>query len=121
VERVKETFGFVQLGMVLHIWDLEGQTRACERVVELLRPEKGVMVVGQSVGNLVGKEFPARGRMIWKHDVESFKGMWEEVGRRTGTEWVVRAKLDEGLGIDRQKRNWDEPGTRRLSFEVERL
>lgn len=121
VKRVQGTFGVVQLGMVLHIWDLEGQTRACERVVELLKPESGVLVVGQSVGNVVGKEAPARGRMIYKHDVESFTRMWEEVGRRTGTEWVVRAKLDEGLGIDEQKRNWDEPSTRRLSFEVERV
>jgi hypothetical protein len=106
---------------VLHIWDLEGQTKACERVVELLKDEKGVMVVGQSVGSLVGKEQPARGRMIYKHDADTFAQMWEEVGRRTGTEWVVRARLDEGLGIDRRKREWDEPGTRRLSFEVERV
>jgi hypothetical protein len=28
----------VSNGMVLHIWDLKGQIRACERVVELLRP-----------------------------------------------------------------------------------
>lgn len=121
VKEVQGTFGIVQLGMVLHIWDLEGQTRACERVVELLKPEKGVLVVGQSVGNVVGKESPARGRMIYKHDVKSFTRMWEEVGRRTGTEWVVRAKLDEGLGINEQKRSWDEPSTRRLSFEVARI
>ncbi|KAB5550009.1 hypothetical protein GE09DRAFT_1128660 [Coniochaeta sp. 2T2.1] len=121
VKELEGTFGVVQLGMVLHIWDLEGQTRACERVVELLKDEKGVLVVGQSVGNVEGKEFPARGRMIFKHDVETFGKMWDEVGRRTGTSWVVRARLDEGLGIDERKRNWDEPSTRRLSFEVERV
>ncbi|KAK3935947.1 hypothetical protein QBC46DRAFT_420675 [Diplogelasinospora grovesii] len=121
VSKVAGTFGVVQLGMVLHIWDLEGQTSACERVVELLRDEKGVMVVGQSVGNLVGKESPSRGRTMYKHDAETFAKMWEEVGRRTETKWVVRASLDEGLGIDQQKRTWDEPSTRRLSFEVERV
>ncbi|OIW26034.1 hypothetical protein CONLIGDRAFT_708928 [Coniochaeta ligniaria NRRL 30616] len=121
VRKVQGTFGIAQLGMVLHTWDLEGQTRACERVVELLRPERGVLVVGQSVGDLVGKEFSARGKMLYKHDVETLTKMWEEVGRRTGTEWVVRATLDEGLGINEQKRGWDEPSTRRLSFEVERV
>lgn len=119
VAAVAGTFGIVQLSMVLHIWDLEGQTVACERVIELLRPEKGVLIVGQSVGDLVAKEFPGRGKNIWKHNVESFTEMWEEVGRRTGTKWQVRARLDEGPGG--QKRNWDEPTARRLSFEVERL
>ncbi|KAK3366456.1 hypothetical protein B0H63DRAFT_536509 [Podospora didyma] len=89
--KLAGTFGVVQLGMVLHIWDLEGQTKACERVVELLRAEKSVLVVGQRIGNLVGNEFPARGTTIFKHDAETFAIMWEEVGRRTGTESVVRA------------------------------
>jgi SAM-dependent methyltransferase len=121
VKEVEGTFGVVQLGMVLHIWDLEGQTRACERVVELLRDEKGVLVVGQSVGNVEAKEAPGRGKKIYKHDVGSFERMWAEVGRRTGTKWEVRARLDQGLGIDERKREWDEPSTRRLSFEVERV
>lgn len=108
--------------MVLHIWDLEGQIAACERVAELLRPENGVLVVGQSVGSVKAKEFPGRGgKMIYKHDAETFAAMWEEVGRRTGTKWEVRASLDQGLGIEEQNRNWDEPTTRRLFFEVERL
>lgn len=122
VKSLEGSFGVVQLGMVLHIWDFEAQTRACERVVEMLRGEQGVMVVGQSVGDVDGKEAPGRGgKMIFKHNVQSFEKMWEEVGRRTGTKWVVRARLDEGLGIDQKKRLWDAPTTRRLSFEVERV
>ncbi|KAK3689858.1 hypothetical protein B0T22DRAFT_378782 [Podospora appendiculata] len=121
-EVVRGSFGIVLLGMVLHLWDLESQTRACVRVVELLRPEPGVLVVGQSVGSLVATEVEVRGgRRICKHDAESFGRMWDEVGRRTGTAWTVRARLDEGLGIAEKKRGWDEPGTRRLSFEVERV
>ncbi|KAK3324956.1 hypothetical protein B0H66DRAFT_511234 [Apodospora peruviana] len=121
LQQVTGTFRIVQLGMILHIWDLDTQTRACERVVELLQDRKGVMVVGQSVGDVTGKAVAARGKTIYKHNVGSFAEMWAEVGRRTGTEWVVKAKLDGGLGIDQQKRAWDEPSSRRLSFEVERV
>jgi len=123
VDQVAGTFGVIHVGMVFHIWDLEHQITACERLVELLRDEKGVMVIGQSVGNVVGKEvyIPSRGHRIYKHDVDTFVAMWEEVGRRTGTEWRVRAQLDTGLGIEQQQRNWDEASTRRLSFEVERI
>lgn len=123
VAKVAGSFGIVHLGMVLHIWDLELQTKACERLVELLRDAKGVIIVGQSVGNVAGKEvyIPSRGHGIYKHDVDTFAAMWKEVGRRTGTEWIVRAQLDSGLGIKQQQRNWDEASTRRLSFEVVRV
>lgn len=110
------TFGIVQLGMVLHIWDWEGQVRACERAVELLRDEAGVLVVGQSVGSSKGRAVPARGRDIFKHDPDTFAAMWEEVGKRTGTNWRVRAVL-----VEFERRSWDEEDTRKLSFEVERV
>ncbi|KAK4146656.1 uncharacterized protein C8A04DRAFT_9695, partial [Dichotomopilus funicola] len=122
VRKAAGTFSIVSLGMVLHIWGLEGQIKACERVTELLRDEKGVLVVGQSVGDLAGKEVSSRGtKMIFKHNVETFKEMWEEVRRKTGTKWKVEARLSEGLGIDSRPRNWDEPSTRRLSFSMERV
>jgi SAM-dependent methyltransferase len=114
-------FNFVQLGMILHIWDMEGQIKACERVVELLAPKPGSLIVGQSVGHITGIETPGKSGKIFKQSAETFKTMWEEVGRRTGTRWEVRAEIDAGLGIGEKKRAWDDPDTRRLNFEVERL
>ncbi|KAK5653686.1 hypothetical protein OQA88_8716 [Cercophora sp. LCS_1] len=121
LEELKGTFSCVQLNMVLHMFDLEGQIQVCERVVAMLKREKGVVVIGQSVGSLAGRAVPGRGSMIYKHDVGTFGNMWEEVGRRTGSRWVVRASLDEGLGIAEGRREWDEMETRRLVFEVERM
>ncbi|KAH8897531.1 hypothetical protein GQ53DRAFT_791942 [Thozetella sp. PMI_491] len=114
-------FNFVQLGMILHIWDMEGQIKACERVVELLAPKPGSLIVGQSVGHTTGIETPGKSGKIFKQSAETFKAMWEEVGRRTGTQWEVRAEIDAGLGIGEKRRAWDDPDTRRLTFEVERL
>ncbi|SPQ20284.1 9062dc1e-1f17-46de-b7e8-2f327e6c427f [Thermothielavioides terrestris] len=112
----------VQLGMILHVWDRAGQVEACRRVVELLRPRPGSLVIGQSVGHLDGVEMAgAGGKRIFKQNAETFAAMWEEVGRLTGTKWQVHASLDEGLGIAQQQRQWDDPRTRRLSFVVERL
>jgi len=112
----------VQIGLFLHLWDLEGQTRACERIVGLLKQEKGVLVTGQQVGAIEPVQMhPESGAMMYKHNVESFERMWREVGIRTGSEWLVRARLDAGLGIEEKKRTWDDPNTRRLVFEVERL
>ncbi len=90
-------------------------------MVELLGAKNGAMVVGHSVGDVVGKEVGGRGaKMIFKHDVRTFTDIWKDVGRRTGARWSVETVLDEGLGINLEKRSWDEPSTRRLSFVVER-
>ncbi|KAK4448431.1 hypothetical protein QBC34DRAFT_113536 [Podospora aff. communis PSN243] len=122
IRAVKGTFGIVNLSMFLHLWDFNGQVRACKRVVELLRDEKGVLIVGQSVGDVVGREVTAGKRVIFKHNVETFKKMWKEVGEKMGTEWKVGAWLRDGMGIDGQtSKHWDEPGAKRLSFTVERV
>lgn len=117
---LRESSSIVHLGMVLHTWDLEGQARACARVVEFLQARPGVLVVGQAVGHLHAQETGARKR-IFRHNRESFERLWDDVGRRTNTKWQVRAELDDGLGIGEKTRSWDDPDTRRIRFEVERL
>lgn len=115
------TFGIIQLGMILHTWDRQGQLNACRRVIELLSSEPGSLIIGQSVGHLDGVESPGRGgKFIFKQNAETFRSMWEELSRETGTSWHVQTRLDDGLGIGQQKRKWDDPKTRRLVFSVVR-
>ena len=122
VQRVAGTFGIVHLGMILHTWDWPDQLKACQRAVELLRPEPGVLIVGQCVGHIDGVQSPGRaGKFIFKHNEETFQDLWRELESLTNTKWEVRAQLDQGLGIKEKNRQWDDPRTRRLVFEVERL
>ncbi|KAK0100925.1 hypothetical protein ONS95_007367 [Cadophora gregata] len=112
----------VHVGLFLHLFGWEGQRKACERIVGLLKPEKGVLILGQQVGCLMACDVKFEGeRKVTRHDLVSFDRLWDEVGKATGTEWLVRAKLDEGLGVGDGKRVWDSPETRRLVFEVERV
>lgn len=32
---------FIQIGLFLHLFDLEGQVKACQMIVSLMKPEKG--------------------------------------------------------------------------------
>ncbi|KAK9424193.1 putative Phosphatase activator [Seiridium unicorne] len=86
VEAMKGTFDYVHLGMILHTWTLlEDQTAACVRVLEFLKPQPGVLIVGQAVGHVLGLESGAK--RIFKHNCETFARLWEVVGARTGTTW----------------------------------
>lgn len=111
-------------GMVVHVWDLPGQHRACERIVELLAPRPGVLAVGNNVarregraGSYVGPE----GTIMYKHDAASFRAMWAEVGARTGTRWLVRTRNDDAVGLNGETAHWIDPDTTRLYWEAERL
>ena len=50
------------------------------------------------------------GKKICKHSAETVAAMWDEVGRRTGTIWACRARVQDELGVEEG-----------LVFEVERL
>jgi SAM-dependent methyltransferase len=122
LKQLTNSIDVIHVGLFLHLFDWDGQKKACETIVGLLKAEKGVLVLGQQVGSLVPGQVPrSSGSQMYKHDATTFAKLWKEVGEATGTEWEVRAALDAGLGIGQQKRRWDDPDTRRLTFEVERL
>lgn len=116
----------VQLGMILHLFTWEEQLIAFENAIALLRDEPGVLIIGQATGNLDGVvtqtlTVGGANKGTCKHNVESFKRLIKDVEARTGTQWAVQAELDEGLSVHDGKRTWDDPKTRRLLFELERV
>lgn len=116
----------VQLGMILHLFGWEEQIAAFVNAISLLRDEKGVLVIGQATGNVDGIETRTlspggEDRRTWKHNTATFERLVRDVEARTGTRWVVKAELDEGLSVNDGKRTWDDPRTRRLLFEMERV
>lgn len=111
----------VHIGLFLHLFDLDGQRKICERIVKLLKNKKGVLVLGTQVGNTKPKDVPfGAAKKVFRHDEKSFEKLWKEVGEKTDTEWKVEATMDLGLGAGSKKRPWDDEDTRRLVFEVER-
>ncbi|KAL1867148.1 hypothetical protein VTK73DRAFT_4310 [Phialemonium thermophilum] len=115
-------FDVVQLGMILHLFSWEEQVKVFEHAIKLLKPgKKGVSIIGQAVGHLLSEAHPANRKNTFRHNAESFKRLIDQVSTKTGTQWKVEASVDEGLSIYDGKRTWDDPNTRRLLFEVERV
>lgn len=116
----------VQLGMILHLFSWEEQVTAFANAIKLLRDERGVMVIGQATGNVDGLETRTlspggRDKGTWKHNTQTFDRLVRDVEAKTGTKWAVEAELDEGLSVNDGKRTWDDPRTRRLLFEIQRV
>jgi len=118
---LKGKIDIIQVGLFLHLFDLERQIKACKILVRTLKPEKGVLITGQQVGSVEPLELSlGNGSKIYKHNEESFAKMWKEVGDSTGTEWKVNVRLGDGLSIGQTQSKWADPSTVRLVFELER-
>jgi len=77
---------------ILHQWDYETQLAAARNVSRLMAVDG--TVVGFQMGT-AGKEHysdPTAPR-AYRHNVESFQKMWEEVGKQEGTVWETEVKL----------------------------
>jgi hypothetical protein len=121
-EGLKELDGKIDViyaGSFLHLFDYEGQSKVCERIVRLLKPVEGSMMAGRQVGYVVAGTKVQRTNYrdnMFRHNEESFKKMWREVGEKTGSKWNVEVELEEVQEKDRNE-HWD-PDVRRLVFTV---
>lgn len=88
LKQLEEKMDIIHIGLFLHLFDLEGQVKACERILSLMKPEKGCLIVGQQIGSLEPGPM-AVGSKMYKHNVEGFEKMWEEA-------WAENSKQVEG-------------------------
>ncbi|KAF4634146.1 hypothetical protein G7Y89_g3962 [Cudoniella acicularis] len=87
----------IYAGSFLHLFGYEEQVEVCKRIVKLFKEKEGCLLVGRQAGNLVAGERIHRtneSERMYRHNVESFKKMWEEVGEATGTKWRVEGGVD---------------------------
>ena len=113
----------VHTSSFFHLFDLEEQIKVAKRVIRLLKPVPNALLVGRQAGLPDAGSFSHvlnRTGPFW-HNAESWKDMWERVGKETGTQWHVEAELgEEGLGAS-ARTSLVPANARRLTFTVRRL
>lgn len=106
----------------LHLFGYEDQIRVCKRIVKLLKEKEDSVVLGRQVGNANAGEQKMRNdptKTRWRHNEESFRKMWEEVGMLTGSNWRVEVNSEPWAGESEDgSRSWVDPSTLRLTFAV---
>lgn len=114
----------VHASSLLHLFTWDEQVRAASRLVGFAKTKAGCMILGRQVGALIAGEYRGlhEGSSSFRHNVETFQQLWEEVGEKTGSKWRVDARLDMEdvlLGLNLGQK-WMEAGTRRLHFVLTR-
>ena len=94
--------------------------RATKRLVSFLKPQQpGVMVVGRQLGSLQpgSHSMPKKEWSSYRHNVESMRRFWEQLGAETGSKWRVEGELYEGEELKgNENHTWSESGMRMLWF-----
>jgi SAM-dependent methyltransferase len=114
---IKGQIDMVYAGSFFHLWGYEKQVEVSKAVVALLRRQPGSMILGRQVGATEPLEKIGPTGTMFRHNVESFKKMWDEIGKDLGINFTVEAKL-EPLSRDHLKFHQD--NTKRLWFVVRR-
>jgi SAM-dependent methyltransferase len=107
----------IYAGSFFHLWGLEDQIKVSKAVVALLRPEPGSMILGRQIGATEALEKTSATGTMYRHNVESFKKMWKEIGDDLGITFTVEAKL-KTLRDNHLYFHTDD--TRRLWFTIRR-
>lgn len=125
--RLDGQLDVVHAASFLHLFCYEDQIRVCVRIVKLLRERTGSVVLGRQIGHLVAGEQAGRldpKKSRFRHNEESFKDMWREVGELTGSRWRVEVEVQdwnwEGEGGASEVASSDK-GMIRLRFVVFRV
>ncbi|KAH7406268.1 hypothetical protein DE146DRAFT_609251 [Phaeosphaeria sp. MPI-PUGE-AT-0046c] len=105
----------IYTGSFFHLWGLQKQKEVSRAVAALLRPEAGSMILGRQIASVEAFEKTSATGTMYRHNVESFKQLWEEIGKDLGVVFVVDARLeklndDHFMGDD----------TKRIYFSVRR-
>lgn len=129
--QAAKRFDIVWAALFFHLWDWDRQLEVSVAASKLLKPVPGSMLIGWQIGATPARLFerPSTGSgteyrkhmQMYQHDEKSLSNMWEEVGRRTGTQWKVEAKNDFPEEITRLATTFGGQGVGRITFTVERL
>lgn len=106
-ETLSGKLDIVFASSLFHMWDYDIQVRVAARLVRLCRDRTGVMIAGRQLGSLLGGAYPMAGMkdggVHYRHNVETIKGFWSDVGEVTQTRWTVEAGLYMGEEIEQNK------------------
>jgi hypothetical protein len=78
------------------------------------------MIAARQLGNIHGGSYPmtdVAAGVNYRHNVETIKGFWYDVGQATGTRWSVEAELYIGEELAKVKQAaWANDNDRMLWF-----
>lgn len=122
LKQLDGTIDIISASSFFHLFLWDDQVKAAKRVVQLLKPVAGSMIIGQQGWQEEAKSFHMlKGHDLFWHNLESWKRMWKQVGEETGTEWEIEASVKPEDWSEMIKTRLVPPKLGYMKFTVRRL
>jgi SAM-dependent methyltransferase len=115
LKDLQGSFDIVYAGLFFHLWGLQQQKEASKAVALLLSPRSGSMIIGRQVGAVEAAEVPSVVGTMFRHNIDSFKKLWKEIGDDLGVSFTVSVDLKDSIDSHSQLND-----TKRIYFSVRR-
>ena len=123
LDTLSKKVDIVFASSLLHLWDWDEMLLAAIRLVSFAKTKTGSMIVGRQMGSLKAGSYSMPGveRSVYRHDLESMKDFWDQVGIRTDSRWHVDAGLHESEEVkDESSQAWSDSDLRTIWFSAVR-
>ncbi|KAJ5142905.1 uncharacterized protein N7515_001692 [Penicillium bovifimosum] len=124
VKKLTDKVDIINAASFFHLFNWDQQVLVAKRLVGLLQDKPGSLLIGRQVGRVdppPPEDEEAAGKH-YRHDVSTWKKLWEQVGVETGTEWKVQAWMEKWAGADKMMKDYHEGlDTFKLRFSVRRI
>ncbi len=123
-----------------HLFSLSTQLLVAKRLLLLLRPLSGSLILGRQTANIKPGIYRHGSRdesqpSMWRHDVATWSEMWQRAGTEVGIQVRVEATLEKTKGFakletasnegqnneEERDMSWRDEGDRLMVFEVWRV
>ncbi|KAH7078706.1 hypothetical protein BKA63DRAFT_563381 [Paraphoma chrysanthemicola] len=91
--NVKCKLDMIYAGSFFHLWGLEQQKQVSKVVASLMNPQPGSLILGRQIGAVEAAEKTSATGTMFRHNAESFKKMWKEIGDDLGFTFAIEAHL----------------------------
>jgi hypothetical protein len=102
-------------------FDWDGQAKATQNILKLLKPHPQSLVIGQLIGNTEPGEYTDDSNLpkkVYRHDIQSFKKMFHSAGDVLGEKWETEV---ESKPWESPFKRTTQPGLLTINFVARRL
>lgn len=123
LKELEGKIDIIDASSFFHLFDLPDQKVVARAVIKLMKPKKDSLVVGRQVGNLEADEYPKRNGKgtRFRHNIESWREMWAEVGREVDVTFDVQGSLTPVKSVREATDRPEDTTALMMEFSVRRL
>lgn len=133
-DELRGKIDIIHASSFFHLFPLSTQLLVAKRLLILLLPVPGSIILGRQTANIKPGVYTHGNRDqmqpgMWRHDVGSWSEIWEQAGREVGVQVRVKATLEMTKGFSKETErkeardkepdmSWRSEGDRLMVFEI---